>query len=930
MTRPTLRCLMRLLLAAVLLARSALPTRANDPAPAPTWADDLFRQSVLPVLKQRCLGCHGDDPKKVRGNLDLRTRAGLLKGGKSGRPALVPGEPDRSRLYVAVTRRDETLVMPPKDTDRLTAAEVDAIRRWVAGGAPWPDAVPAAGDWRAMPAEGITIPTSGGRSPEWTGRKYRPEDVWAYRPLRHPAVPALGAGAAPVNNPIDAFIRERLLEKGVARTAPPADRATLLRRVTLDLSGLPPTPEDTEAFLHDDAPDAFARVVERLLASPHYGEQWARHWLDVVRYADTSGYANDYERPNAWRYRDYVVRGFNLDRPYDRFVLEQLAGDEIDPADPELLVAVGFLRMGPWEQTGMSVAALTRQQFLDDVTHSAGVVFLGHALRCARCHDHKFDPVPTRDYYRLQAVFAPAQFAERQAPFLPSENTSGFAEGRSRAERRLREAQDYLAGIRKKSDDAVAAYLRERGVARPTDLPEDERPKRRFFGLSKLELSLDKAYQKRVDYFERERLRYEPLALSVYDGPPNGYTSVKAVNPLPERHDGPVPAVHVLLGGSLEAPAEAVTPGVLSALAPAGEISPGSWSPIPEGPAGRRLALARWIASPDNPLTARVIVNRVWQYHFGKGLVATPNNFGKMGKRPTHPELLEWLAAWFVEHGWSIKELHRLILSTAVYQQGGGHPDLEQIRRLDPNDDLLAYFPPRRLEAEEVRDGPLAVTGELNPQVGGPGVFPEINWEVALQPRHIMGSVAPAYQPSPLPRQRHRRTLYAFRYRTLSDPLLDAFDRPGSETSCERRDETTVTAQALALFNGEFAHGGALALAATLERRCDDAVGRIDRAFRLCTGRPPDAEESRLCLEHLARMTAYHREHPPTPTRLPVSVRRHMVEEMTGEEFEWEEELDVLRDYRPDVQPWDVGPETRALADVCLVLFNSNEFLYVR
>jgi mono/diheme cytochrome c family protein len=928
MTRPPLRCLVRLLVAAVLLARSPLPARAADPAVMPAGADDLFRQSVLSVLKQRCLGCHGDDPKKVRGDLDLRSRAGLLKGGKSGRPALVPGDPDSSRLYVAVTRRDDALLMPPKDTDRLTAAEVDAIRRWVAAGAPWPDPAPAA-DWRAAPAEGVTIPTSGGRSPEWTNRKYRPDDVWAYRPLRRPTVPAPGPGAAPVNNPIDAFIRQRLLERGVVRAAPPADRATLLRRVTLDLTGLPPTPEETDAFLHDDAPDAFARVVESLLASPHYGEQWARHWLDVVRYADTGGYANDYERPNAWRYRDYVVRSFNQDRPYDRFVLEQLAGDEIDPADPELLVAAGFLRLGPWEQTAMSVAALTRQQFLDDVTHSAGVVFLGQALRCARCHDHKFDPVPTRDYYRLQAVFAPVQFAEREAPFLPSENTSGFAEGRARAERRLREARDYLAALRKKSDDAVADYLRERGVARLTDLPEDERPKKRFFGLSKLELSLDKVYQKRVDYFERERLRYEPFAFSVYDGPPNGYTSVKAVNPPAGRRDGPVPAVHVLLGGSPEAPAEAVTPGVLSALAPAGE-APGAWSPIPEAPDGRRLALARWVASPDNPLTARVIVNRVWQYHFGKGLVATPNNFGKMGRRPTHPGLLDWLAAWFIEHGWSVKQLHRLILSSAVYQQGGTHPDLERLRRLDPNDDLLAYFPPRRLEAEELRDAMLAVTGELNPEVGGPGVFPEINREAALQPRHIMGSVAPAYQPSPLPRQRHRRTLYAFRYRTLSDPLLDAFDRPRSETSCERRDETTVTPQALALFNGEFAHARALALAAVLGRQCDDPAGRIDRAFRLCYGRPPAAEDSRLCLEHLARMTAYHREHPPTPTRLPTSVRRHMVEEMTGEEFEWDEELDAMRDYRRDLQPWDAAPQTRALADVCLVLFNSNEFLYVR
>jgi hypothetical protein len=301
-----------------------------------------------------------------------------------------------------------------------------------------------------------------------------------------------------------------------------------------------------------------------------------------------------------------------------------------------------------------------------------------------------------------------------------------------------------------------------------------------------------------------------------------------------------------------------------------------------------------------------------------------------MGKRPTHPELLDWLAVWFTEHGWSLKQLHRLILTSAAYQQSGHHPDMDKLHQADPNNDLLAYFPPRRLAAEEIRDAMLAVSGEFNPEMGGPGIFPEINWEVALQPRHIMGSVAPAYQPSPQPRQRNRRTLYAFRYRNLADPMLEVFNRPGSEISCERRDETTVTPQVFALYNSAFAHDRALALAATLEKQAGELDGRVREAIRRCYGRAPDAEEIAMCCAHVEKMAAYHRAHEPKPVALPARVKRKMVEEMTGEEFEWEEELEGMTNYRRDLKPWDVAPSTRALADLCLVLLNSNEFLYVR
>ncbi len=902
---------------------------------APTAeAERHFVRHVLPVLKDKCLACHGDDPKKQKGGLDLRTRAAMLTGGDSGEPALVPGRPEKSPLFIAVTRKDDTLKMPPKENDKLSTDEVERFRGWIAAGAPWPEAARIAA-LQKDDAAGVTVATSGGLSPDWTNRRYQPEDLWAYQPVRRPAVPTDVLDPARVRNPIDAFIQAKLKAKGVMTLAPEADQATFVRRATFDLTGLPPDVDVGRIFNPSGQTGrienpSYEELVDRLLASPHYGEQQARHWLDVVRYADTSGFSNDYERPNAWRYRDYVVRRFNADVPYDRFVTEQLAGDELDPTDPEMLIAAGFLRMGPWEHTGMTVAAVTRQQFLDDVTHHVGVTLLGQGLRCAACHDHKFDPVPTRDYYRVQAVFAATQFAEREAAFLPSENVSSFGTTKAVIERRLQETRDVLAGIARKNQEAVAAYVKERGVASFADLPASERSRRDNLGLSKQDLSIRKVYQKRRDYFERELLRFEPYTFSAYSGPPNNYTSNRVQLGLPAKRPGTVPAVHILTGGGLESPGEPVTPGVLSAMASFTHMKSSEVAAIPEAVEGRRTALARWVVSPDNTLTARVLVNRVWQQHFGTGLVATPNNFGKMGAKLTHPELLDWLAAWFMDNGWSLKKLHRLVMTSATYRQAGSHPEMERLRTLDAKNELLAYFPPRRLAAEEIRDAMLAVTGELNRAAGGPGVFPEINWEVAVQPRHIMGSVAPAYQPSPTPAERHRRTLYAFRIRTLADPLLEVFNRPGSETSCERRDETTVTPQVFALFHSEFVHNRALAFAAALEKQAATSAGRIQLAFRACYGRPPPTAELKTCEEHVTRMTAYHREHPPRPTELPTKVKRHMVEEMTGEDVTWEEELDVMKHYQRDLMPWQVSPETRGLAEVCLVLLNSNEFLYLR
>ena len=910
---------------------------ASDPCfgadDEPADAERLFARKILPLLEDRCFACHGkgDD---LEGGLDLTSRDAALAGGDTG-PALIPGEPEESLLFEAVMRTGD-LEMPPKENAALDEQQIALLRKWIIAGAPWSDVeaeVPngQGDDWDD--ADGITVATSGGLSASWTNRRYAPDDVWAFRPVRRPDVPWDALPDDARRHPVDAFVVAKLQAAGIDGLAPRAGPRVLLRRATFDLWGLPPSPEQVENFASDGSDEAWEELIDRLVGDDHYGEQLARHWLDVVRYADTCGFSNDYERPNAWRYRDYVIRSFNADKPFDRFVIEQIAGDELDPDDPEMLIATGYLRMGPWEHTGMAVAAVTRQAYLDDITNNVGQVFLGQGLRCCRCHDHKFDPVPTRDYYRMQACFSPVQFAEREVDFLDVENTGGFDEGRARTERLLADSRAELKRLRDKSDAAIAEYLKEQGVEKLSDIPADKRPQRTRYGLSYEELSRAKIYFKRVAYFERELIRYEPLALSVYSGPTNGYTSVRPFMkmPEPEKRQGLAEVIHILDGGALESPGEPVSPGVLSAMTGANDaLVASAWNTIPDATEGRRLALAHWIASPQNSLTSRVIVNRIWQRHFGTGLVPTSNNFGKMGERPSHPELLDWLATWFVEHGWSIKALDRLIMTSQTYRQSSDRPDLPEIREQDTNNRLLSVFPVRRLAAEELRDALLAVSGELNPEMGGPGVFPEINWEVAMQPRHIMGSVAPAYQPSPTPSERHRRSIYAFRYRTLPDPMQEVFNRPGSDTSCERRDETTVTPQVFALFNGQFAHDRALALADRIARDTTEPAGQAAIAFQRIYGREPAADEIELAVAHIEQMRGHHAAHEPVRVDPPTSVERAMVEELTGETFTWTEELIGMDRFVPDLKPWNVDPDTRALAELCLVLMNSNEFVYIR
>jgi hypothetical protein len=891
----------------VLGLTSALAAREID-----VDAEVLFVRRILPLFHEKCLACHGDDEAKIKGGLDMRTLASTLKGGDSGKSALVPRKPEESPLSLAVTRGHASWEpMPPKEADKLEPRQVAWIKDWITGGAPWPDdsrarSITAANQAKWSAEDGVMVRTSGGLSSEWTNRKYKPEGLWAYQVVTKPVVPER-------IHPIDWFVTARM-PSGLT-TAPRADRVTLIRRATFDLTGLPPNPTDVESFLRDERPDAeaFSAVIERLLASPHYGERMAQHWLDVSRYADTSGFSNDYDRGNAWRYRDYVVRAFNDDKPYDQFIKEQLAGDEIAPGDPEKVIATGFLRMGPWELTGMEVEKIARQRFLDDVVNSVGETFLAQSLQCARCHDHKFDPVPTRDYYSIQAVFATTQISERAAPFLPTENTQGFEE-RAYLEKTLSEHESVLSMLDgvllenaqhwflsngkdpAKWNTAVAAarqpsqptkgrsgrlgkysdlFVKARQSLADNGVPEADFPPK-LVGFTPEQFGMERVARKGLERLSWELDRYEPYALAV-----------------------------------------------LSMLATVGK------KPIPETIEGRRTAFADWVANPQNPLTTRAIANRIWLWHFDQPIAGNPNNFGSTGKKPTHPELLDWLASTFVENGLRFKAMHRLIMKSEAYQRSTFHPDLKTLAEKDATGTTYAVFKPRRLTAEELRDAMLCATGELNPTLGGIPNRPEINLEAALQPRQVMGTFAAAWTPNPRPQQRHRRSLYALKVRGLRDPLHEVFNAPAPDFSCERREASTVTPQAFSLFNSKASHARALALANCAQKDTNSDEQAIDRIFTLVFSRPPSTEELQSCVAHWHEIERLIGNIPPPAQEPPLEVRRDAIEENTGEKFSFTERLHAYSDFVPDLQPSDVPPHTRALADVCLALFNSNEFVYV-
>lgn len=922
---------------------NCVPAQAAEP----TAEERLFTLRVLPIFKTKCFGCHGQDPNDVRGDFNMLTRKGLLAGGESGESSLISGQPAESPLYQAVLW--ETYEMPPKENDRLTHDETEFIRKWIAAGAPWPDAetqLRIQKDEWSVPetADGVVVATSGGLADDWTYRRYRPSDIWAFQPVKKVNVDQL---KTPDQHPVDFFIERKLIEASF-QPAPQADPRTLIRRATFDLLGLPPKPEEIDAFLtawETNPRQAWSELIDRLLDSPHYGERWAQHWLDVTRYADTGGYSNDYERSNMWRYRDYVIRAFNQDKPYNDFIIEQIAGDEIlsrqnsgmppsssQRSSSELLIATGFLRLGPWDPA-MVKNPEARQMYLDDVVNAVGQTFLSTTMRCFKCHDHKFDPLPTRDYYRMYAAFAGTQLAERPASFLPEENLEGFQQGRAHVERLLDFARAEKQKLLDKQEAAAREWYQEHNLpyqtpAKRKNLPDEMKPPRHV-GLNHIEQGQLKVREQDEWIWNRRLERYEPMVQSVYNGPDPKWLNARKLR-MPGKVDQNVELVsHILTGGSLEAPGEEVQPGVLSVL----DLPVASEADDPyvigSHLEGRRLALAEWIADPANPLTSRSIVNRIWQYHFGKPIAGNPNNFGVKGAKPTHPELLDWLATDFVANGWKFKRLHKLIMTSDTYLQASHHPKLETLRTSDPNNDLLAYFPTRRLTAEELRDAMLRVTGELNPTIGGLPVMPEINMEVALQPRMIQFSLAPAYQPSPTPEVRNRRSIYAYRVRGQADPFLEVFNQPNPNESCEIRDDASVSPQAFTLMNSDLMNDRAIAFALRLESEQESLDSQVERAFETAFGRTPKQTVRDRMVDYVQRMHQYHSATKPKETTYPTTITRSLVEEFSGQPFEYDEILPAFENYVADKKASDVSPTTRALADLCLMLFNTNEFIYV-
>ncbi|HEY7158395.1 MAG TPA: DUF1549 and DUF1553 domain-containing protein [Gemmataceae bacterium] len=652
----------------------------------------------------------------------------------------------------------------------------------------------------------------------------RPE--WPFTPLKRPAVPQV-RNKGWVRNPLDAFVLAGLEKVGL-RPNPPADKLTLLRRVTFDLTGLMPTPAERDAFLADAAPDAYERLVDRLLRSPRFGERWAQHWLDLVRYAESEGFKLDKIRPEAYRYRDYVIRAFNADLPYDRFLSQQLAGDELEPNNPDALVATGFYRLHPEESNGSNYC-LIRQDILDDITDVFGTTFLGLTVGCARCHDHKFDPITQRDYYRLQAFFTPMMERD-DLPLASAEEQADYRRRLAKweeATRELRTKRDAMeAGPRKAVfGDVLPTFDRETQKALTT--PAEKR--------TSLQRQLAQLAGKQVDRrCARAYRRLPKEQRAIYDELKQKIAAFDSIKPeeLPMGWGvadlDSAPATYRLATGNYLKPKERVQPG-----------SPGCFEKKVSGTALRREALARWLCEPDNPLTGRVIVNRLWQHHLGAGIVATPNDFGAQGEKPTHPELLDYLATELVRQGWKLKALHRLIVTSATYRQASSptrNATAEKAAEADPDNKLLWHARVKRREGEAIRDAVLQASGQLDLRMYGPSNYPEL--PAAFEENDYM------WKPDKRAADRNRRSIYMLARRNLALPLFAAFDLPDRVNSCPVRAATITSPQALAMLNGEFTLAQARLLAGDLLAAHGHANEKLIRAaYQRAFGREPERDE---------------------------------------------------------------------------------------
>jgi len=763
---------------------------------------DAFDRNVRPILAANCVRCHSGG--RPRAGLDLSSAATVLAGSKAG-PVLTAGNTDLS-LIVQVLAAGHNTHMPP---DRqLSDADVDTIKAWV----------------RSLPPAIVAQ-----RKELQVTDKDRQH--WAFQP------PRAGTPPAGARHPVDAYLLQTLRTKSLG-FAPPAPRRLLLRRLSFDLTGLPPTPDEVETFVNDPSTDAYEKQVDRLLASPHYGERWARHWLDLARYADGEAERGETPAGGAHHFRDYVIRSLNADKPFDRFLTEQLAGDLASPGDRDALIATAFLRLGlPSNAPGERA----RYDDLDDMAATTASVFLGLTVGCARCHDHKTDPIPARDYYRLVAVFAGTE--RRNVPVPTEAEKAAFASAQTERDTELNGLRDKLAEL-----DAPTRDERE----------EDEVPAPDFVG-PPAPSRWSMRRQKEADEL-RARIREREGEQPIYP------TAVVA-----GESDHPAP-VHLLMRGDPKAKGDAVSAGTPQVLNGGDAI-------LSAGVPGR-LALAQWLTRPDHPLTARVIVNRVWAQHFGRGLVATPSNFGPAGERPSHRALLDWLAGEFVRGGWSLKKLHRLIVTSDAFCQSS--TAAEPAQRIDPDNMWLSRYPRRRLEAEAIRDALLFTSGRLNPVMYGPGARGRPG-DANLAPEAARSPLAVREGP-----QQSRRSVYLFVSRASPSVLLESFDAPPPACPCDRRLATTVPPQALLMLNAPFVLEQADALARRVKRDAATPDAQIDRLYRIALGRPPRPDEANRALRFLA-----------------------------------DPALKAARPARKGLD--DPGP----LADLAHVVINLNEFIYV-
>jgi hypothetical protein len=776
-----------------------VPTASADEKPSAEGIE-FFEKKIRPLLVKNCYECHSAEAKKIKGDLRLDTRDGVLKGGTHG-PAIVPGEPAKSLLITAV-RQTGDLKMPPKG--KLSDGEIADLESWIKMGAPDPRISGAA-----------NTATAG-------------SDWWSLQPVRDPLVPIAKDEQWP-QSPIDRFILAKLEEKGL-RAVAAADKRTLIRRATYDLTGLPPTPDEIDDFLKDNSPTAFARVVDRLLGSPAYGERWGRHWLDVIRYADTAGDNSDYPIPQMYRFRNWVFDAFNHDLPYDEFVRQQLAGD-LMPVRGEVdwqqkLIATGYLanakRFGSYADVGEGKTTYPWYLTYEDTIDNFGRTFLGLTINCCRCHDHKFDPLTQADYYALYGFFQSTRYpwpgieldkVQRNLVPLAQEDQVAAVE-----KQRREETADLTKKIKEREAGKAHADKALKDAEKITD---DEEKKTKIAKYSKESKDLYNLIKKLND--EKQAIERKPLpfetAYAVAEGKSGGKhklgNACVQIKGDPERLGPEVPRrFPTVLGGKTLPPDER---------------------------GSGRLRLAKWVVDPNNPLTARVMVNRIWQHHFGRGIVPTPSDFGKQGQPSTHPELLDYLAKRFIDSGWSIKAMHRLMMMSATYQQSSA--DDEANARIDVANEYLWQFNRQRLDAESIRDTVLAVSGALDRSPGGPHPFPPMTkWDFTQ------------HNPFKAVYETNRRSVYLMTQRIQRHPFLALFDGADTNASTASRITSTTPLQALFLMNDPFVHERAKGFAARLLKEEADEARRIERAYLLLFGRPPSDEDVREVVDYLKRV----------------------------------------------------------------------------